>query len=190
MHCLERGIGWVIANTACLFPFYDFKDQLRSTFYSSFLIILIVSLSDATQEHKWHGEGPPANSPCPEELVSIEAKPDCPLQIKLFEASCKEGTNKVWMHYEIKNLTPTPVQGFTLRTVETYEEYESEGQGGRAKGIQLEPGGIMKIWLTCTGVMPRWVRDPGRLKSVVLKVLEVEMADGTTWKHPEIKGRR
>jgi hypothetical protein len=124
---------------------------------------------------------PWAANPCPNGLASVDNTIQPTLKIDLLETNCEKDIASV--HFNVTNVSTTPLKYFYVRAIYTYDTYVDDGaeDGTGPLGVGQSKDGFFGL-----GTPTNHGQSVGRLHSIVLIPSSLEFPDGTQWRRPSI----
>ena len=160
----------------------------KTLILSTILAVMCVSCASA-QNTTSDFRLPSLGTPCDTGVISVEAQENAPLQIKVEESDCKT-TQTARVRFTAKNLSSKAIVEFSVRSLETYEQYFTDNSGVTAGGFEnpLKPNETYERGFIGGGTETKAGGIPvGKLKSYVLTVWSVNFVDGTKWEREPSK---
>jgi hypothetical protein len=160
----------------------------RNLFLSAILTLMSVACASA-QSKPSDFRLPSLGTPCAEGVISVEAQENAPLQIIVEESDCKT-TQMARVRFTAKNLSSKAIVEFTVRSLQTYEQYYTDTSGSTVGGFEnpLKPNETYDRGFIGGGTETKAGGIPvGKMKSYILTVWSVTFADGTKWERESSK---
>jgi hypothetical protein len=161
---------------------------LKNLLISAILVVMCLSCVSA-QNTTSDPHLPSLGTPCDEGVISVEEQENAPLQIKIEESDCKT-TQTARVLFAVKNLSSKPIVEFSVRSLETYEQYYTDGGSVTIGGFRnpLKPDETYDRGFIGGGTETKAGGIPvGKLKKYILTVWKVTFSDGTKWESEPTK---